>query len=163
MKIRAERRADFELVETVIEDAFAPMPFSSGTEAQIVTALREAEAVTVGLVADDDGEIVGQATFSPVTIDGQPSDWHALGPVAVAPGRQGEGIGEALVSEGLKRLRALGSAGCVLVGSEYYRRFGFDNSTAMWVESYPPEDFLVLPFGEEAEGVVAFHPAFGEP
>ena len=99
--------------------------------------------------------------ISPVTIDERPSDWHALGPVAVAPGRQGEGIGEALVSEGLKRLRALGSAGCVLVGSEYYRRFGFDNSTAMWVEGYPAHDFLVLPFGEEAEGVVAFHPAFG--
>lgn len=161
MKVRPEQRADFGPVEVLIEDAFAPMPFSSGTEAQIVTALREADAVTVGLVADDDGEIVGQVTFSPVTIDGAESGWHALGPVAVAPGRQGEGIGEALITEGLSRLRALGSAGCVLTGSAYYRRFGFDNSTAMRVEGYPPEDFMVLAFGEQTNGVVAFHPAFG--
>ena len=161
MIIRDERAADFAAVGALIDAAFAPMDFASGTEAAIVVALREAGAVTVGLVAEEAGEIVGQATFSPVTVDGVASGWHALGPIAVAPGRQGQGIGGALIEAGLRRLRAMGSAGCVLTGSAYYRRYGFANSTRMWVEGYPPEDFLVLAFGDEAEGAVAFHPAFG--
>jgi putative acetyltransferase len=159
--IRAERAEDFEAVGALIDVAFAPMAFASGTEAAIVVALREAGAVTVGLVAEDRGEIVGQATFSPVTINGLPSRWHALGPIAVAPGRQGQGIGVALIEHGLAELRAMGAAGCVLTGSGYYRRFGFANSTRMRVEGYPPEDFLVLAFGEDAEGAVGFHQAFG--
>jgi putative acetyltransferase len=79
---------------------------------------------------------------------------------SVAPDLQGQGIGTALIEDGLARLRALGSAGCVLTGSGYYQRFGFRNSERMRVEGYPATDFLVLPFGEVAEGVVAFHPVF---
>ena len=161
MIIRPERQADHHAIGALIDVAFAPMPFASGTESTIVSALRLAGAVSVGLVAEDDGEIVGQATFSPVTIDGVASKWHALGPIAVSPERQGQGIGGQLITHGLTELRAMGAAGCVLTGSGYYRRFGFGNSTRMRVEGYPPEHFLVLPFGDEADGVVAFHPAFG--
>jgi len=160
-KVRDEGPADFAAIGALIERAFAGKPYASGTEAAIVVALREAGAVTVGLVTEADGRVVGQVTFSPVTIDGMPSRWHALGPVAVEPGRQGQGIGGALIEAGLGRLRAMGSAGCVLTGSGYDRRFGFRNSTRMRVEGYPAGDFFVLPFGDEAEGAVAFHPAFG--
>lgn len=161
MIIRAEGLADYAAVAALIEVAFAPMAFASGTEAAIVAALREVNAVTVGLVAEDGGRIVGQATFSPVTMDGRESNWHALGPIAVLPERQGQGIGGLLIERGLSELRALGSAGCVLTGSGYYRRFGFRSAERMRVAGYPPEHFLVLPFSEEEAGVVAFHPAFG--
>ncbi len=161
MIVRAEGPADHAAVAALIDEAFSPMAFASGGEAAIVAALRRAGGVTLGLVAEDAGQVVGQATFSPVTIDGRDSSWHALGPIAVAPERQGQGIGTALIADGLARLRALGSAGCVLTGSGYYRRFGFRNSERMRVEGYPPEHFLVLPFASEADGIVAFHPAFG--
>lgn len=162
LTIREERDADFEAIADVIARAFAPMPFSDGTEAELPAALRAEGAVTVGLVAELDGRVVGQVMFSPVTIDGRPSAWHGLGPVAVDPDLQGQGIGTAMIEEGLKRLPALRSGGCVLTGSSYYRRFGFYNSERMWIVGYPPADFMILPFGEEADGVVAFHPAFGD-
>jgi putative acetyltransferase len=158
--IRGEREEDLDAIADLIARAFAGMPFSDGTEVGLPAALRADGAVTVGLVAEREGRVVGQATFSPVTIDGRASAWHGLGPVAVEPDLQGQGIGTALIEDGLKRLKELGSAGCVVTGSSYYRRFGFFNSERMRIEGYPPTDFMVLPFAEEADGLVAFHPAF---
>ncbi|MBI4798991.1 MAG: N-acetyltransferase [Desulfarculus sp.] len=88
--------------------------------------------------------------------------WYGMGPVSVLPKYQRQGIGSALVREGLSRLRALGAQGCALVGPpEYYQRFGFKNDPALVHEGIPQEVFLVLPLGDsQARGVVVFHEAF---
>lgn len=161
--IRDQRPNDDAAVRQLVEDAFRGRPYSDGTEAPIVEALRVAGALTVALVAEEDGEILGQVAFSPVAIDRTTRDWYGLGPVAVRPDRQGQGIGQALIRAGLDRIRALGAQGCVLAGAPgYYGRFGFTADPRLQSPGIPPQYFLVLPFGAEMpDGTVTFHPAFG--
>jgi putative acetyltransferase len=80
----------------------------------------------------------------------------------VLPKHQRQGIGTALINEGLSLLKARGAQGCALVGDPgYYIRFGFRNLPALTLEGVPPEYFLALPFDEEPpRGVVVFHSAF---
>lgn len=76
-------------VTAVIREAFAGKPYSEGKEAAIAAALRDAQADVVALVAvDGQGDVVGQIQFSPVTLDGRPSDWHALGRSLCEPTRR---------------------------------------------------------------------------
>ena len=163
MEIRRERLEDKEAIAALIGTAFASAEHSDGTEAQIVDRLRSAGALTLSLVAEDGGEIVGHAAFSPVTIDGRPLGWFGLGPVAVRPDRQRQGIGDALISEGLGQLVAYGAAGCVVLGEPgYYGRFGFQPVERLRYPGPPPEYFQVLAFGGKPPGgTVAYHPAFG--
>lgn len=166
MRVRDEVPADAPAVEAVVRDAFAGAPYSDGSEPRIVEALRRAGASAIALVAVEgagaDEAVIGHVVFSPVTIDGRPSGWHGLGPLAVRPDRQRAGIGSALVAEGLGRLRALGSHGCVVLGdTRYYRRFGFRHDPRLTAPGLPTEHFMVLPFGEDVpNGAVAYHPGF---
>ncbi len=162
MHIRDEMPSDKAAIESVIAAAFRDMPYSRQTETFIMAALRRGGALTVSLVAEDEGHIVGQAAFSPVEIDGKPSDWYGAGPIAVAPERQRQGIGSALMEEGLGRLHDLGAGGCMLVGDPaWYPRFGFHNEPRLTLPGVPPEVFMILAFGKVVPaGEVAFHPAF---
>jgi putative acetyltransferase len=82
--------------------------------------------------------------------------------LGVAPELQRQGIGKALMAEGLARLKNLGAGGCCLVGHpEYYRKFGFNNLPGLALDGVPPEVFLSLSFaGRVPQGKVAFHEAF---
>src|SRR5688572_11176649 len=160
--IRDQQPDDDAVVRRLVGDAFRGRPYSDGREPAILDALRAAGALTVALVAEEDGEILGQVAFSPVAIDGAARDWYGLGPVAVRPDRQGQGIGQALIRAGLDRIRALGAQGCVLAGAPgYYSRFGFTADPRLQSPGIPPQYFLVLPFAAEVPGgTVTFHPAF---
>src|SRR3990172_6498 len=126
MIIRPETLGDHDSIRNILIAAFANHPYSHQTEHLIVEALRADDALTVSLVAEVDGTVVGQIAFSPLSIDGKDCGWLALGPVAVLPSYQRQGIGQALVNEGLKTIRSIGVQGCVLVGDPaFYRRFGF--------------------------------------
>jgi len=166
LRIDPERPGDVIEIGQITAAAFAPMQFSSGAEARIIDALREAGALSVSLVATTaDGELVGHIAFSPVRIDDQPGDWYALGPVSVAPQMQRRGVGSALITKGLDRLRELMARGCVLLGSpDYYSRFGFLSEPTLTYQGKPNAYFqrLVLK-GPPAKGDVSFHPAFGAP
>lgn len=161
--IRDELPADSEAIAAVTRAAFADHPHSQQTEQFIVDALRRAGALTVSLVAEEDGGVVGHVAFSPVVIGDGSAGWYGLGPVSVLPARQGQGIGQALVRQGLARLRALAAGGCVLVGEPaFYGRFGFAHEPALRLAGVPPEYFLALPLaGPPAGGEVRFHAAFG--
>lgn len=162
MTIRSEKSTDIDAITEVTVAAFKNHPISKQTEQFIVKALRDAGALTVSLVAEVEGKVVGHAAFSPVTIsDGSPN-WYGLGPISVLPAYQRRGIGKALVREGLSLLKARGGKGCMLVGDpEYYKRFGFKNMPALIHPGIPQEVFLVLPFGETvAHGTVMFHKGF---
>ena len=163
MEIRDERPADAAAIHDVTATAFATAPHSDGTEAAIVDRLRAAGALTLSLVAEDGGAIVGHVAFSPILIDRVGERWFGLGPVSVAPGRQRQGIGSALIVEGLARLRAEQAKGCVVLGDPvYYRRFGFAPDAALQFPGLPPEYFQCLAFdGARPAGIVSYHAAFG--
>jgi len=160
--IRDEREDDAETITVVTAAAFETLEISDHTEQFIVKALRAAGALTVSLVAEVDGAVVGHIAFSPIAISDGTPDWYGLGPVSVLPKDQRMGIGKALIWEGLARLKGLGAKGCCLVGHpEYYGRFGFENVTGLGLEGVPPEAFFALAFdGPMPHGSVAFHEAF---
>jgi putative acetyltransferase len=128
VQIRSERPADDAAIHELTLAAFEPMPFSSGTEAPIIRALREAGELTVSLVAEDEDVIVGHVAFSPVTIDGVHGGWFGLGPISVRHDRQRQGIGKALIARGLELLKEQGARGAALIGNpEIYGRAGFES------------------------------------
>lgn len=162
MIIRQENDGDADAIHALTAAAFQGKPYSDGTEAHIVDGLRAAGALTISLVAEDYDEIVGHVAFSPVTINGRPGRWYGLGPISVAPARQRRGIGTALIEAGLSRLRALGAAGCILLGDPaYYGRFGFVSDPVLRYRDVDPRYLQRLVFhGDAPAGEVAFHPAF---
>ena len=163
MEVRAERDDDRPAIRSVIASAFAQAAHAAGNEAQIVEALRDAGALTLSLVAEADGEIVGHVAFSPVRIAARKGRYLGLGPVAVLPALQSGGIGAALIREGLRRICADGAAGCVVLGNPgYYRRFGFSSDPALTFAGQPSPYFQRLVWhGDPPSGDVAYHPAFG--
>lgn len=163
MFIRVEKPADEEAIGAVITSAFLEAEYSSGTEAAIVEMLRKADALTVSLVAIDGVKVIGHVAFSPVSIDGLNDGWFGLGPVAVDPDCQREGIGGALIEAGLADLKEQGARGCVVLGEPgYYGRFGFAADANLILEGVPPEYFQRLSFdGSSPCGSVTYHPAFG--
>lgn len=163
MEIRPERPDEAAAIRDLTERAFRGMRFADGDEHEIPGRLRAAGALTLSLVAVEDGALLGHAAFSPVEIDGARRGWFGLGPLSVAPGRRRGGIGGALVREGLARLEATGAAGCVVLGDPaYYGRFGFaaDPELRYGDRVHPAFQRLVLR-PPAPRGRVAFHPAFG--
>jgi len=160
--IRPERPGDEAAISQVIGEAFAGADHSDGTEARIVEQLRAGGSLALSLVAEGNG-VLGHVAFSPVDISDGSVRWFGLGPVAVAPYRQGVGIGAALIEQGLDLLRQMDAAGCVVLGEPaYYGRFGFTHDPALVYPGPPPEYFqrLVLN-GGPARGTVRYAPAFG--
>jgi len=162
MIIRKETAADFDVISAVTKAAFENHPVSKNTEQFIINALRAANALTLSLVAEVGGRVVGHIAFSPVTISDGSRNWYGVGPVSVSPEFQRQGIGTALINEGLSLLKASGAGGCVLVGeSDYYGRFGFKNLPELVLVGVPQEYFLALAFEKSgARGVVVFHQGF---
>lgn len=163
MEVRDEQPGEEAVIGALITQAFLTAPHASGTEAQIVVGLRAAEALTQSLVAVEAGAIVGHIAFSEVLINGEPCGWFALGPVAVIPELQGNGIGSTLIRTGLARLETQGAAGCVLVGDpRYYARFGFVAEPTLHVDKVPGEYVLARPLaGPRVPGRITHHQAFG--
>ena len=162
MLIRKETTEDIKAITDVTIAAFKNHRISNQTEHFIINALRAAGALTLSLVAEIDGRVVGHIAFSPVTISDGSTDWYGLGPVSVLPDYQRKGIGKSLIKQGLSMLKELNGQGCTLVGDpNYYNPLGFKNNPQLVYEGIPQEFFLVIPFNENApRGVVVFHEAF---
>ena len=162
MIIRKETQADIEVITEITKLAFENHPYSRNTEQFIINALRAANALTISLVAEIDGKLVGHIAFSPVTFSDGSKNWYGLGPISIRPACQKQGIGTKLVNEGLNLLKDLGAEGCVLVGDpKYYIRFGFKSPNELKHEGVPQENFLALPFCNRIpKGTVQFHRAF---
>jgi putative acetyltransferase len=162
MIIRKEIKSDIEEIFNITKLAFENHPYSNNTEQFIINALRAADALTISLVAEIDGKLVGHIAFSPVTFSDGSKNWYGLGPISVIPDYQKQGIGKKLVNEGIGLLKDLGAVGCVLVGDpKYYERFGFQSPDRLKHEGVPQENFLALPFCNRIpEGTVQFHRAF---
>ncbi|MBR9842564.1 MAG: N-acetyltransferase [Rhodobacteraceae bacterium] len=133
LRLTTESTEDWWEVEGLYDLCFAP-----GREALSSYRLRDGvpPVPELCLVARDDDNIVGGAIrFWPVRIGAY--DALLLGPVAVHPTRQGEGVGGFLIRESLAKAADLGWARVMLVGDEpYYSRFGFARLEG--VEMPPP-------------------------
>jgi len=166
MQIRPERQSDIPSIRAVNQSAF-----NTSAEADVVDALRERAQRLVSLVADADGTIVGHIMFSPVTLLAHP-DLRIMGlaPMAVVPARQRQGIGSALVHEGLERCRELGFAAVVVLGhAEYYPRFGFTPASRFSLRceyDVPDEVFMAIELDARTlrgrSGTIRYHAAFTE-
>lgn len=121
-QLEEETEADWWEVESLYDLCFAP-----GRTALSSYRLREGVAPVKPLclvLRDAAGVLAGVIRYWPVEIGGRTV--LLLGPVAVHPTRQGEGLGWLLIHESLAEARRLGWARVLLVGDEpYYRRFGF--------------------------------------
>lgn len=135
--VRAETPADYEAVREVVNMAF---PDDDEDIAALIDALRAQPDYTpeLSLVAELDGAIVGHIIFSDArieTTDGGVVPAKSLGPLAVHPDCQGQGVGTQLGTEGLEACRRLGHRIAVVIGhSTYYPRFGFQRGRPLGIE-----------------------------
>ncbi len=163
--IRSETAVDAANVYAVEAAAFG-----RPAEAELVQTLQQAGVDTISLVALLDDELVGHVLFSPVTVKSEDGGFTAvaLGPIAVSPNHQQEGIGSALCRQGIEACRAAGyDLAFVLGHSSYYPRFGFTPSAPHGLPcqfNAPVEAFMVLELVPGAlqgkQGTVYYHPLF---
>jgi len=160
--IRSETDADVGAITEVTVAAFKTLEISNHTEQFIIAALRIAKALTISLVAEVDGRVIGHIAFSPLTISDGTRNWYGLGPVSVLPEYQRQSIGKALIQAGLSRLKDMNAQGCCLVGHpDYYRQFGIKNMPELVLEGVPEEVFFALSFDVHTpHGSVTFHDGF---
>ncbi|MCB1336786.1 MAG: N-acetyltransferase [Maritimibacter sp.] len=122
-RLDEEKSSDWWEVEALYDLCFAP-----GREALSSYRLRDGVDPVEGLsltLRDPDGILAGAIRHWPVRIGGLAA--LLLGPVAVHPTHQGEGLGALLIQESLERAAALGWKRVMLVGDRpYYARFGFE-------------------------------------
>ncbi|MBM7068759.1 N-acetyltransferase [Actibacterium sp. 188UL27-1] len=162
MNIRPESPKDHAIIRRITADAFAPMAFSDGTEADLIHDLRKEGDLILSLVAEEDDTVLGHIAFSPVTIANRHDGWFGLGPIAVTPDQQRRGIGTALIAAGLTWLTDHGAKGCVLTGNpKVYGSSGFESDPALTYRTTPTENVLRrILSGPAPRGEVRFAPAF---
>jgi putative acetyltransferase len=140
--------------------------FPTDAEARLVDLLRGSGSLSVSLVAELDGEIVGHVTFSPVA-SGTGDTGAGLAPLAVLAPHRRRGVGAELVTSGIEACRAAGIGWVVVLGEPgYYARFGFTpGSDAGLVDEYgggPAFQALELRGGAlpRGAGLVRYAPEF---
>lgn len=144
MIVRRERPADVPTVATIHRDAFARPddPEEEPLEVGLLAALRDDEGwiPTLSLVATHPSrpdEVLGHVVCTRGWVDD--AAVVGLGPIAVRPDHQGQGIGSALIDAVLGAAEALDVPLVGLLGDpHFYGRFGFVMSTEVGVESPDP-------------------------
>jgi putative acetyltransferase len=129
MEIRQAREGDRPAIETVVSAAFGP---EGDAVIAMVRALDASGATRVSIVADDDG-VVGHVQLSRAWVDARRRlvEVLMLTPLAVAPGRQGRGIGTALVAAALEAAEEVGAPAVFLEGDPgYYGARGFSPASS---------------------------------
>lgn len=162
--IRDESVEDHEAIRLVNRRAFG-----QEGESRLVDALREQGYLRVSLVAEQDGQIVGHILFSDLPIISESGTVPALSlaPLTVLPEYQWQGVGSALVREGLQRCRTLGHKIVIVLGHpDYYPRFGFSPQLARrLVSPFSGEAFMALELVpsalDDVAGAVTYPPPFG--
>jgi putative acetyltransferase len=167
-RIREETTADIEGIRTLLTDAFG-----GSAEARLVDRLRASNRITLSLVAEEGGRVLGHVLFSPIGIDtgsGEEKSAIALAPLAVHPAFQRLGIGSALSSAGIARLRDAGHERVLVLGDPaYYPRFGFQPAARYEVRCpfpAPEEAFMALELQPGAfsncAGMAVYGPEFDD-
>jgi putative acetyltransferase len=163
-KIHWEQSGDAASIRFILCSAFP-----TTAEADLVDRLREAGHLAVSLIAERKTAAIGHVAFSPVVSEGDRDQPAGLGlaPLAVLPKWQGQGIGMALVTEGLNACRRLHCPFVVVLGEPaYYRRFGFRPASQFGIANeYGVDDpFMILELVpgtlSNVAGIVRYGPEF---
>lgn len=142
------------------------LAFGQDDEGSIVDALRAHSGVTLSMVAVEGESVVGHILYSPLSV--ADVDGVALGPMAVKPSHQRQGIGSRLVEASLERLLRAGCPFVVLIGHpNFYPRFGFQPAADLGLVcewEVPAEVFMVkllnAGIGTRLAGLVKYRPEF---
>ncbi len=163
--IRQEAADDATAVREVNERAFG-----GPAEASLVEQLRDRGAVTLSLASVDDTRIVGHILFSPAEIVSEAAAYAAvaLGPMAVLPETQRQGVGSRMVRRGLEVLREGGHRLLIVLGhADYYPRFGFLPASRLGIRcsfDVPDEVFMAREIERGAwrggNGLARYQPEF---
>jgi len=121
LEIRDSVSADFGAIELLYSDAFPDEDLLP-----LVRVLLPDTTVATSIVGEIDSRIVGHVIFTKCGVTGERANAALLGPLAVTPARQGQGIGSALVRAGLRQLKDKDvHFVCVLGDPAFYGRLGF--------------------------------------
>ena len=144
--VREERPEDVVAIRDVNRSAFG-----QDQEGNIVDALRSNGAVLLSLVATQDERVVGHILYSPISVG--IATGAALGPLAVVPESQRQGVGGRLIETGNRMIKDLGYPFIVVLGhAEYYPRFGFVPARSRGIQcewDVPDDVFMLLVLDEE--------------
>lgn len=167
MEIRLETAADHASIRQVQR-----LAFGRDAEARLVDRLRIEAEGCLSLLAVVDREVVAHVLFSEARLvlerDGRELTIGALGPVAVLPERQRQGLGSALIRAGLARGFQRGWLAAIVLGNpKYYTRFGFERADRSGIRcalDVPAEAFLIAWAERPLEGpaVAHYHVAFAD-
>ena len=159
--IRQERPDDAPRVRALLVAAFA-----GPAEADLVDKLRAGGDLVLALVAELPGVAAGYVAFPRLTLDLGARSVPVIGlaPVGVAPDRQRQGIGSALIRAGLARLTDRGERLVFVLGEPaYYGRFGFTVDPE-FASPYAGPYFQTLKLAPDApaSGAVSYPKPFAE-
>ena len=137
--IHPEQSCDYDAIDEIHR-----LAFGRGSEAAFVRAVRATDGFDprLSLVVRLDPCIVGHILFTPISIEAHQGDTllMGLGPMAVDPPQQRQGIGSALAREGLEASRAAGANLIFVLGhAQYYPRFGFQPAAPYGFHYKSPE------------------------
>lgn len=164
MLIRTEIGVDAAGIDSLLKRSFA-----TAAEAELIQQLREDGLLTLGVVAtDDEGQVLGYAAFSPVTLQGEDRNWVALAPLAVDESLRKHGLAKQLVYEGLDSLNEFSYSAVVVVGDpEFYNPLGFEPAARHGLHCRWPSSeaaFQVYKLADDAfvgaEGLIEFAEPF---
>ena len=121
LEIRDSVSADFGAIELLYAVAFPDEDLLP-----LVRDLLPDTAVVTSIVGEIDSRIVGHVILTKCGVTGERADAALLGPLAVEPAWQGQGIGSALVRDALRQLKDKDVRFvCVLGDPAFYGRLGF--------------------------------------
>lgn len=146
---RQEKPGDESAIRRINEQGFG-----GSEEANIVDALRQANAIMLSMVALDGEDVVAHILFTEVEIVGADSQFKGLGlgPMAVLPSHQRKGIGTQLLQIALDKCRLLDYDFVVVLGHpEFYSKLGFSPAKPHGFGcefDAPDEAFMVLELRE---------------
>lgn len=164
--VRKEESGDKQAIRHINEQAF-----ETNSEANLVDVMRSNYRDQLSLVAEVDTNIVGHILFTTAFIrEGiQQIKGMGLGPMAVLPDYQKQGVGSAMVRHGLEEVESIGYPFVVVLGHpSYYPRFGFEPASKYDLkceyEDVPEEAFMIRVFEpsliRDISGVVYYRPEF---
>ena len=138
--IRESERDDTAALESLY-----PLAFPDEDLIPLLRDLLDDTVDVISLVATIDEQVVGHAVFTKCGVSGGRFNSALLGPLAVTPSWQGQGIGSALVRDGLRRLEGASVDRVYVLGDpSYYGRFGFQSESSVQppflsTDDMPPE------------------------
>ena len=148
VEIHEEQPSDVAAIREVNKRAFG-----QDQEANIVDALRSNNAALLSLVATQNGRVVGHIMYSTASVGGEVAG-VALGPIAIVPELQRQGIGGKLIETGNQKLKDAGYPFIIVLGHpDYYPRFGFELASRHGIKcewEVPDNAFMLLVLDEQA-------------